>query len=250
MPFQPFVLRRGALSDINQMALINIAAYSPGPVNNYLNPNANIYPQDQKISVLQAIMICYLNPRILTMVACSAEFPGVIIAYGMYTRVGDDPGADQFLHERSWIERVGRAMLSYILTGLFRSYNFLWPDRATSKPHNVVFQHSIKQDKERYWSPISFPRRKNRWHVNTIVVLPKYQGKGLGKLLMGHILERAEKEGVPVGLSASPEGERLYRKLGFAWLGDFYTRVGGDEHGSGGGHMLWWPEGIQRDGDY
>jgi GNAT superfamily N-acetyltransferase len=232
------------------MALINIAAYGPDPVDKYRNPNAHQYPHDRKMAVIKNITISYLNPRVLTLVACSTKFPDVAFAYGMYTRIGDDSGAQKFLSERSWAERAGRGMLSYIATGLFKAYNWIWPNRASSKPHNAIFEHSIKQDKERYWSPISFPRRQNRWHVNTIVVLPEYQGKGLGRLLMGHILDRAEREGVPLGLSASPEGERLYRKLGFSWLGDFYMRVGGGDHESGGGHMIWWPQGIEKDGDY
>ncbi|KAF7864383.1 hypothetical protein EAF04_006517 [Stromatinia cepivora] len=246
----PFILRPGTLSDINQMTLINIAAYSSNPVNKYLNPHAAEYPQDQKMSALQAITTSYLNPRVLTLVACSTESPDFIFAYGMYTRIGNDTGSEHFLKERSWIQRLGRYISRPILAVLFRVYNFIRPDRATSKAHNAVFLHSVKQDNERYWSPITFPRRQCRWHVNTIVVLPEYQGKGIGRLLMEYTLERAGKEGVPVGLSASPEGERLYRKLGLAWLGDFHTRIGGEENGSGGGHMIWWPEGFEKDGDY
>ncbi|ESZ94236.1 hypothetical protein SBOR_5370 [Sclerotinia borealis F-4128] len=250
MSSKPFVLRPGTLSHINKIALIIIAAYGPGPVHKYLNPNADIYPQDLKMALLQSVTMSYLNPRTLTLVACSEESPDVVLAYGMYTRMGDDLGADDFLHRRSWVERVGRCMLSYFLAGLFKSYNFIRPNRAASKSHTAVFEHSITQDRERYWSAASFPRRRNRWHANAIVVLPEYQGRGLGRLLMEHVLEEAEKEKVPVGLSASPAGERLYRKLGFAWLGDFHTRVGVEDYGSGGGHMLWWPKGVEKDGDY
>ncbi|KAJ8068573.1 hypothetical protein OCU04_002287 [Sclerotinia nivalis] len=250
MFFQPFILRPGTLSDINQMTLINIAAYGSSPVNKYLNPHAAQYPQDQKMSVLQAITTSYLNPMVLTLVACSTGSPNIIFAYGMYTRSGNDVGAEHFLKERSWIQRLGRYISRSIFAVLSRVYNFMRPDRATSKAHNAVFSHSIKQDNERYWSPITFPRRQYRWHVNTIVVRPEYQGKGIGRLLMEYILGRARREGVPVGLSASPEGERLYRKLGFVWLGHFYTRIGGEEGGSGGGLMIWWSEGVERDGDY
>ncbi|CCD43535.1 hypothetical protein ACHAPC_008052 [Botrytis cinerea] len=249
MPSPPFILRPATLFDIPQMTHIVIAAYASSPVSDFLNPLAKQYPRDLQISTGQAVTRSYLNPRTLTLVVCSPESPDVLVAYGMYNRKGLDSGAAKFVHERSRVERLGRWLLNSFLAVLFTFYNYLRPDRATSKPNNAVFSHSIKMDQERYWSPGTFPRRQNRWHVNTIVVLPEYQGKGIGRLLMEYILERAKKEEVPSGLTASIEGERLYRNLGFKWLGDFYTRIG-REHGDGGGHMIWWPEGVEKDGDY
>ncbi|KAF7958140.1 hypothetical protein EAE96_003702 [Botrytis aclada] len=249
MPSQPFILRPATLFDIPQMSHIVIAAYAASPVSDFLNPHAKQYPRDQQMSVAQAVTKSYLNPRNLTLVVCSPASPDALVAYGMYSRKGLDSGVEKFVNERSALERWARWILSSILGVLFALYNYLRPDRATSKPNNAVFDHSIKMDQERYWAPESFPRRQNRWHVNTIVVLPEYQGKGIGKLLMKYILERARKENLPAGLTASIEGEKLYRNLGFKWLGDFYTRVG-RQHGDGGGHMIWWPEGLEKDGDY
>ncbi|TGO63790.1 hypothetical protein BOTNAR_0096g00260 [Botryotinia narcissicola] len=249
MPSQPFILRPATLFDIPQMTLIVIAAYGSSPVSDFLNPHAKQYPRDQQISVGQAVTKSYLNPQTLTLVVCSPESPDVLLAYGMYSRKGVDSGVKEFVNERSGVERIGRWILSSILTVLFGLYNYLRPDRSVSKPNRAVFDHSIKMDEERYWSPEAFPRRQNRWHVYSIVVLPEYQGKGIGRLLMEYILERAGKENVPAGLTASIEGEKLYRKLGFRMLGDFYTRVG-RQHADGGGHMIWWPEGVEKDGDY
>lgn len=250
MTSQRFILRPATFFDLNQIALVAIAAYKDGPVFKYLNPNATQYPQDVHISFLQTVTKAYLDARHLTLVACSSDSPDVVLAYGMYDRRGDDAGVAKFVHERSWMERMGRWLLSCILPVSFKLYNFIWPDRATSKANNEVFSHSIKMDKERYWSPVVFPRRRNHWHVGSIIVLPEYQGRGIGRLLMEYILDRAGKEGLPAGLTASPAGERLYRKLGFAMLGDFWTRVAGEEDGDGGGHMIWWPEGVEKDGDY
>ncbi|MBP7632969.1 GNAT family N-acetyltransferase [Candidatus Ozemobacteraceae bacterium] len=49
--------------------------------------------------------------------------------------------------------------------------------------------------------------------IYEIVVLPEYQGKGLGKRLMNHLLERLA--GCNVILYANPGKERFYAGLGF-----------------------------------
>ena len=95
-------------------------------------------------------------------------------------------------------------------------------------------------DDERFWT--SHPHRHDRWHASSVVVSPKYQGLGIGKLLMGHVVEKTEQERVPMGLTASAHGEKLYRKLGFQMLGDFTHRVGDEE---GGGIMIFYPQSFE-----
>ncbi|MCJ1441851.1 MAG: hypothetical protein MMC23_002343 [Stictis urceolatum] len=48
---------------------------------------------------------------------------------------------------------------------------------------------------------------------------PKFQRKGVGGLLMRWGMETARREGVPVGLTASPQGLSLYMKWGFEEVG-------------------------------
>ena len=56
----------------------------------------------------------------------------------------------------------------------------------------------------------------------------------------GPSIEQSARGGRDSGLSASPHGEFLYRKLGFERLGDFSMRVDGSENG---GIYIWYPEG-------
>lgn len=63
---------------------------------------------------------------------------------------------------------------------------------------------------------------------------------------MREVLKKAQEDGVVLGLGASPSGYYLYKSLGFQWLGDFGTRIGGPGNtGAGGGIMIWYPEGWQ-----
>jgi ribosomal protein S18 acetylase RimI-like enzyme len=78
----------------------------------------------------------------------------------------------------------------------------------------------------------------NRWHVQSLVVSSEYQRRGLGRMLMSEVLQRAQDEGVVVGLEASPDGEKLYRSLGFELRGRFCFNCADEE----GGIMMWSPK--------
>jgi ribosomal protein S18 acetylase RimI-like enzyme len=88
--------------------------------------------------------------------------------------------------------------------------------------------------------------RVNRWHAQSVVVLPEWQRRGIGKRLMAEVLRRAERDGVMVGLESSVKGEGLYRKLGFELLGRFTTEADALEGADKGGVMAWYPEGWKE----
>ncbi len=58
------------------------------------------------------------------------------------------------------------------------------------------------------------------WYFEDIVVLPEYQGKGIGSLLVNRLLEYVKQNSIPgtdvsVFLMASKGKEGFYEKLGF-----------------------------------
>lgn len=58
-----------------------------------------------------------------------------------------------------------------------------------------------------------------RWYLGVLGVAPERQGEGLGSRLMRPILERADREGLPVTLeTGQPRNLPLYRRHGFAVL--------------------------------
>jgi ribosomal protein S18 acetylase RimI-like enzyme len=99
-------------------------------------------------------------------------------------------------------------------------------------------------DEGRFWE--GREERVNRWHAQSVVVLPEWQGRGIGKRLMAEVLRRAERDGVMVGLESSPKGEGLYRKLGFELLGRFTNEVDALEGCDKGGVMAWYPKGWKE----
>jgi GNAT superfamily N-acetyltransferase len=178
------------------------------------------------------------GPNNITLVACLSSDPSIIVGFSQFSRLGNDPGAKEVVSSRGLWTRVWIYILAWYFWLYNMVHNFVWKDRITDFANLKKIEAWFAKDTQRYWE--SYPERANRWHANSVVVGPEWQGKGIGRMLMGEVLNWAQSEMVVVGLTSSPHGEHLYRKLGFEMLGDFYRRVEGEE---GGGIMIWYPKG-------
>lgn len=182
----------------------------------------------------------------MTFVACSASDMDRPVGHITFMRQGNDAGAKDFKRSVAW-NPVFKLWL-YILAWIFWLYDKV--DELIRKPR-AFDPAALKQLKEwntadnaKYWT--SHPERTNKWYIPGLIIHPDYQGKGVGKLLMAVVLEKAQSERALVGLIASRHGEFLYRKLGFELLGDFCKRPPTEKPGDkGGGFMLWYPEGYE-----
>jgi GNAT superfamily N-acetyltransferase len=237
---QEFFLRPARLSDIPTMAIHNTCAYWNSPIHHlFIAPRAAEHPEDMTRTFRQKLRRRFLAPNNMTLVACLSSDPSTVVAFSQFSRFGNDAGAKEFVRSRGLWTRIW----IYILAWYFWLYdnvdNFIWKDRITDFANQKKIEIWFAKDTERYWKP--YPERANRWHANSVVVGPEWQGRGIGRMLMGEVLSWAQRERVVVGLTASPHGEHLYKKLGFEMVGDFYKRVG-DE---GGGIMIWYPEGWE-----
>ena len=59
------------------------------------------------------------------------------------------------------------------------------------------------------------------WYLQEIIVLPEYQGKGIGKSIVNRLIEHIKSEAVPgtkieIGLTAVKGKEPFYEKFGFS----------------------------------
>jgi ribosomal protein S18 acetylase RimI-like enzyme len=57
-------------------------------------------------------------------------------------------------------------------------------------------------------------------YLKDIFVSSEYRGRGIGKLLVGAMLERLEQEGVGTLMLATADAHGLYRRFGFESVGD------------------------------
>jgi predicted N-acetyltransferase YhbS len=72
---------------------------------------------------------------------------------------------------------------------------------------------------------------------------PKFQRRGAGTVLTEWGLEKARVQGLPIMLTASPLGRKVYQKLGFRDLEYIECGVEGEEERAGAQVMVWTPEG-------
>jgi ribosomal protein S18 acetylase RimI-like enzyme len=72
---------------------------------------------------------------------------------------------------------------------------------------------------------ISIEEQKTHFFLNSIAILPAYQGRGIGTTLIRRLQQRARKEGVPVTLQVFKvnPARALYERLGFKVTGETDT---------------------------
>ncbi|KAM5364634.1 hypothetical protein ACJZ2D_011415 [Fusarium nematophilum] len=239
---QDFFLRPARLSDIPTMAIHNTHCYWNSPIHHhFIAPRAEEHPEDMTRAFSQKLRRRLLTPNNVTLVACLSSDPSVLVGFSQFTRLGNDAGAKQVARSKGPWTRIWIHILAWYFWLYDTVDNFIWKDRVTDFTNQQIVEAWFTKDNKRYWE--AHPERSNRWHANSVVVAPEWQGNGIGKMLMAEVLTWAQNEMVVVGLTSSPHGEHLYKKLGFEMLGDFYMRVGDEE---GGGIMIWYPEGWER----
>jgi len=67
-----------------------------------------------------------------------------------------------------------------------------------------------------------------RLYVHHMAVLPEWQGRGLGKRLMGVSVAIAAERGLQMKLEVARDNERalaLYKRFGFEGLGDYEVMI-------------------------
>jgi GNAT superfamily N-acetyltransferase len=69
--------------------------------------------------------------------------------------------------------------------------------------------------------------RGHAMHVRELVLLPEFQGRGIGTFFLRDTIERARRLGVPVQLGALHQNRALdlYRRLGFRDIGQTETHT-------------------------
>ncbi|KAK6339852.1 hypothetical protein TWF718_009242 [Orbilia javanica] len=84
---------------------------------------------------------------------------------------------------------------------------------SLSAPRQALCNYHTLNDTLKYFS-------NEHYYLSHLLVHPDHKRKGYGTLLTLWGLYHAAREGVPVYLTASIEGERLYKKLGFRVIGE------------------------------
>ncbi|UNI18236.1 hypothetical protein JDV02_004515 [Purpureocillium takamizusanense] len=92
-----------------------------------------------------------------------------------------------------------------------------------SKPSNTELMDSYGELTER--ARREAMGAKPYYHVTFLCTDPKWAGCGIASALLGHVLERAEADGMSVILEATMEAVRLYQKFGFKIVREFHLKL-------------------------
>lgn len=141
-----------------------------------------------------------------------------------------------------WNNQALATRIERLLLGLEASY------RAHVLPPNPVVDADFARRLRTDAGPAgAFAPLRERWQLASVCVDPRYQRRGVGRMLVAWRLERSREEGAALGLPplpavlvASVGGFALYARLGFrvlAWVGEEL------EMDAGGGAAMVWDEG-------
>lgn len=102
--------------------------------------------------------------------------------------------------------------------------DWLWPISDEQQRLLDFGETTMQRRREacRDWIPGTMAE-KDYLILNSLSVLPGYQGRGIGKVLVQYGLDIAREAGVPIYLVASPAGKRLYERMGFLFLHEYDT---------------------------
>ena len=115
----------------------------------------------------------------------------------------------------------------------------VWPESGIADGTNFAFLRQLKDEVSRgreeatkklgigrsYWAMYVFPMRMMDQIVNIsleselFLIHPEHQRCGAGTTLLSHCIALAEEGGYPVLLESSPQGMKLYPKMGFENIG-------------------------------
>jgi GNAT superfamily N-acetyltransferase len=205
----PLIIRPAKLREYKILGRIASITYFPTVFTDFLSPNRLEYYSHYERDFQKRALAVLLDPRGRSMVACEATKPDVPIGYIHFKRLGDDEGAKKVIQEKA-------SLLLWILRWLAWAWYLLVTvvvggDKASDLEALKVFFGWVAEDNQTYWQ--SHKERLDRWHVQSFVVLPMYQRKGVGKRLMAEVTKRAIEDNVVIGLEGSAEGESFVSQL-------------------------------------
>jgi predicted N-acetyltransferase YhbS len=241
---EPIKLRKGNLFDCGAIGRIAAKAYCETPLTKFLSPHRHKYYHHYERGFRQRARTRMFSPRQMTIVACNGS--GEVVGHAQFERLGNDYSAKQQIMSHSIVRRILFWALSWVWAFWCSLVNFLDPDKGEDPAAVKIFLSWQQDGGDKYFKP--YPERQDRWHAQSVVVDAAYQKRGIGKRLMKEVIEKAEKENVPIALEASMEGERLYSSVGFDLLGRYKHQkeetdnsIFPPNYWNGGGIMMWTP---------
>ncbi|KAF2824484.1 acyl-CoA N-acyltransferase [Ophiobolus disseminans] len=224
MSASQFQLRPAHLTDLPSIAQVwSRAFFDDEIIGTLMHPYRNIFPNDIYYFLLRGIRERFFDWRHQFIVVTTHN--GDIVGAADWRRLGTGG------QTRGLWTLDPRSLMPAILHTYHALSLRIWPNRAAD-PSRASFLDSAVAKSERHWTG----DRAECWDLHVCGVDPKFQGKGIGRMLAEWGVESAKKEGEGVVASVLC-GEKNRGFYGKAGLG---TEVGasGNVVREGGGIVL------------
>ena len=121
------------------------------------------------------------------------------------------------VHHQAYQEAVERQFGRWVVAEQDRFFDRGWADAR----HEIVLCDGEP------CGYVCIEDRADDIHVRELVILPEFQGRGIGSALLGEAIARARGRGVPVRLGTFHHNRaaELYRRLGFQETGRTPTHI-------------------------
>jgi ribosomal protein S18 acetylase RimI-like enzyme len=204
----PILIRPARPSEYKTLGNIAAVTYFPTSFSDFLSPNRIQYYSHYARGFQQRALTLMLQPRVRSLVAVESTRPDLPIAYIHFERLGDDETARRYIREK---ESVRLWVYRWLAWAWWLLIAVVIGNKAADPENQRTFIASAVQYRKTFWDP--YEERQSRFHVLSFVVLPQFQGRGVGTRLLAEVTSRAERENVVIGLEASPEGEIIVSQL-------------------------------------
>ncbi|KAF2223526.1 acyl-CoA N-acyltransferase [Elsinoe ampelina] len=210
-------LRPARRSDISRLAHLGNAANAQSALHRRISPGRDTHPGSYYLWRLNIIRERFATPNLRSMVVEDTS-TSEILGLSCWTVEGSDtPLYKRWVSESSWTDWVERKLI-----GVEKLYGRYVSDGATDYAFLDGFMAAFLGQDQMAHPPCV------RLHM--IVVDPKKQSKGVGRMMIDWGKELALKEDLPVYLESNLEATGFYEKGGFSRLGeDMVVDPDGDE---------------------
>lgn len=252
----PYV-REAHHGDIPEIARLSSKAFwHDDLLGDRIHPHREKYPDDFDLYWLQRVRVHYFDPRWRFIVAIDQDPSGceVIAGCGQWSRMGEggkamdyqwfDPRMFHTCEFPSFARRHVETDADMVHTGNYthhamalamKGHAIIWPNRAADRKEEDVIERVMPYVADSWTGD-----RGECWYLEVMAVRPDFQGKGIGRKLVGWGLQRAEDEGVYACVISAKGKEPFYQKCGFVLEDGHVGRGEGNPLAEWqGGRMLW-----------
>ncbi|KAF9630654.1 hypothetical protein BFW01_g1216 [Lasiodiplodia theobromae] len=217
--------------DVSNAAHVAVAAYVDDAQDAYIYPKRHEYPLRYlkvKTDIIQHSLEDSIALPIVAVLEPNDEgWNGTpeIMGFCIWYREGADQNEEEAQNrdaqkKKPWISRLKERILDSDIVDYIRDVRNPIVDASHAR---AVAETCSRSDSQR-WIEDGYQKPEQFYGIMDVAVDPKFQRRGVARMLLEWGMARAEKENVPVHLSATPAGAPLYRSLGFRGVGKWTWR--------------------------